>query len=127
MADTIWVRGETGLLGFSHPLPPGVTARLGKDLFRVNADGSPWEPDEADEAEAAGAEPEAEAEAGPVPVADQLAAGVDPGDTVTMADQRAGAEAPQAPGPESDDAEPQAEHPAPLAPPVPAHEHEGNS
>jgi len=40
-AATIWIRGETGLMAFSE-LPAGIAARLGKDLFRVNKDGSPW-------------------------------------------------------------------------------------
>jgi len=43
-AATIWIRGETGLMAFSE-LPAGIAARLGKDLFRVNKDGSPWDPD----------------------------------------------------------------------------------
>ena len=41
----IWIRTETGLMEFSEPLPAGIAARLGKDLARVNEDGSPWDPD----------------------------------------------------------------------------------
>jgi hypothetical protein len=44
-AEKIWIRTETGLMEFSDPLPPGIAARLGKDLARVNEDGSPWDPD----------------------------------------------------------------------------------
>lgn len=45
--ETVYIRGENGVV-VKHdlPLPPGVQDRLGRgQLHRVNADGSPWEPE----------------------------------------------------------------------------------
>jgi hypothetical protein len=53
MAATIWIRAETGLMSFTDPLPPGIAARLGKDVFRVSEDGSPWDPEKPEKPAAA--------------------------------------------------------------------------
>ncbi len=51
MAETIHVRGEGGVIWeMDLPLPEGVAQRLASGvLTRVNADGSPFEPDPAQE------------------------------------------------------------------------------